>query len=87
MDGHAVSSRRVKSFMKASGIDANAMTKILQELAELKHQGRKIRIERLYIQLVKPDAPAMNVSLVVGLTCIVAQAFVRAVIHPLAADV
>lgn len=58
MDGHAVSSRRVKSFMKASGIDANAMTKILQELAELKHQGGIIRIERLYIQLVKPDAPA-----------------------------
>ena len=57
-DGHAVSSRRVKSFMKASGIDANAMTKILQEIAELKHQGGIIRIERLYIQLVKLDAPA-----------------------------
>lgn len=58
VDGYSVSNRRVKSFMKASAIDPDTMTTILKELAELKHQGGIIRIERLYIQLVKEDAPA-----------------------------
>jgi hypothetical protein len=59
-DGLSVTSRRVNSFTAASGIDANAMTSMLIQLGGLGHSNGIIRIEKLYIRLVQPDAPVFE---------------------------
>lgn len=60
VDGYSVSSRRLKEFMKASGVDASTMTGVLEKLEKLGHKGGIIRLERLRVRLVKPDAPAFE---------------------------
>ncbi|SOB74736.1 Helicase conserved C-terminal domain-containing protein [Marinobacter sp. LV10R510-11A] len=60
VDGHSVSNRRVKGFMKASAVDASGMTGVLQKLENLGHKGGIIRLERLRVRLVKPDAPVFE---------------------------
>ncbi|PCM45947.1 DEAD/DEAH box helicase [Marinobacter sp. ANT_B65] len=60
VDGHSVSSRRVKEFMKASAVDGPRMTGILGKLENLGHKGGIIRLEKLRVRLVKPDAPVFE---------------------------
>ena len=57
-DGQSVSSRRVKEFMKAANVDAAKMSRVLEKLASHGHKGGIIRLERLKVRLVAPDAPA-----------------------------
>ncbi|WP_445006109.1 DEAD/DEAH box helicase [Halomonas mongoliensis] len=57
-DGQSVSSRRVKEFMKAANVDAAKMSHILEKLANHGHKGGLIRLERLNVRLVEPNAPA-----------------------------
>lgn len=59
-DGRSVNNRRVKSFTAASGIDVNDMTTMLTQLGNLGHSNGIIRIEKLYIRLVQPDAPVFE---------------------------
>jgi hypothetical protein len=57
VDGHSVSSRRVKDFMKAARLETQDMTAILEKLADLGHKGGLIRLERLYVRVLDETAP------------------------------
>jgi hypothetical protein len=55
IDGFSISSRRVTDFLRASNIDKNEMSAILDEMTKLNHKNGLIQIEHLYVQLVEPD--------------------------------
>ena len=57
VNSDSIRSKRVNSFLQASCINENKMNDILKEMENLKHSGGIIRIERLYIQLSKPEDP------------------------------
>lgn len=46
---------RVNNFLRASKIDENEMSAILDEMTRLNHKNGLIQIEHLYVQLVEPD--------------------------------
>ena len=55
INGASIRSERVNNFLRASKIDENEMSAILDEMTRLNHKNGLIQIEHLYVQLVEPD--------------------------------
>lgn len=55
-----ITSRRVRAFLNALALPEEEITGLLDELKGLGHGGGIIRIERLFVKVVPPDAPVFE---------------------------
>ncbi|WP_375553884.1 DEAD/DEAH box helicase [Roseovarius mucosus] len=59
-EGFDIQSRRVNAFLAAANLPLDERTAVLDQLKELGHPGGIIRLEKLFVRVMRPDAPVFE---------------------------